>query len=385
MILNNSKKIIFFICILCLFLFFTSVFPCNVPVFRYALERWQADCYEVFIFHKGRMNPESESIVNWLKLSSVSEIPYSNYKVNIIDLDNKLEGPLKDIWESLDSPKLPCMVVINPSSLYIGGNVWSVPLTEETARALIQSPVRQEIAKRIIDGETAVWILLESGDREKDNAAADMLQTQLDKLENSLELPVIQNDYSFNDFVAVNENGPELRIDFSIIRLSRTESAESQFIEMLMNSEPGLFEYASLPMVFPVLGRGRALYSLIGDGINERNIHRACEFIIGPCSCIIKAQNPGVDILMLMDWDAGIRQRWVEDVELPPLTGLSELAHIAAADEASEDFTKQPEIDAPRGHLLRNILLILGIVVMITIILSLRYLRSTNDDLRMRK
>ena len=26
---------------------------CSVPVFRYALERWQADPYEVFVFHRG--------------------------------------------------------------------------------------------------------------------------------------------------------------------------------------------------------------------------------------------------------------------------------------------------------------------------------------------
>ena len=385
MIINNSKKIIFFVCILCLFLFFTSVFPCNVPVFRYALERWHADNYDVFVFHKGQLSPESESIVNWLKESSSSKIPYSNYNVKTFDTGTRLEEPVKNIWESLDSPELPCMVVLNPGSFYMGGSVWSVPLTAETARTLIQSPVRQEIAKRIIDGESAVWILLESGDREKDNAAADILQTQLDKLENTLKLPVIQDDYNFNDFVAINENGPELRIDFSIIRLSRTESAEAQFIEMLMNSEPDLFDYVSFPMIFPVFGRGRALYSLIGGGINERNIYKACEFIIGPCSCVIKAQNPGVDILMMTDWDAGIRQRWVEDVELPPLTGVSELAHITAAFEVSEDIIKQSEINVPQTHLLRNILLILGIAVVITVILSMRYLRSTNDDLRMKK
>ena len=30
---------------------------CQIPVFRYALERWQATPYEVVIFHRGPLSP----------------------------------------------------------------------------------------------------------------------------------------------------------------------------------------------------------------------------------------------------------------------------------------------------------------------------------------
>jgi hypothetical protein len=28
---------------------------CNIPVFRYALERWRADSYEAVLFYRGRL------------------------------------------------------------------------------------------------------------------------------------------------------------------------------------------------------------------------------------------------------------------------------------------------------------------------------------------
>ena len=35
---------------------------CNVPVFRYALERWQNDLYHVVVFHKGELAGEDKPI-----------------------------------------------------------------------------------------------------------------------------------------------------------------------------------------------------------------------------------------------------------------------------------------------------------------------------------
>ncbi|GAI92241.1 unnamed protein product, partial [marine sediment metagenome] len=192
----------------------------------------------MFIFHHGPLSAEDKLIINWLKESSNSKIPYSNYNVHIFDLSTKLEGYIRDIWDSLDSPELPCMAVFYLNSFLYGENIWYGRLTEKDVKKLIKSPVRTEIARRILNGESAVWIFLESGDTEKDNAAADILQTQLKRLENSLKLPIISSDDIFKDFVNLNENGPELLVAFSVIRLSRSDPAESHFINMLMKSEP---------------------------------------------------------------------------------------------------------------------------------------------------
>ena len=377
--INKTKIIVLYVLIIGFSLFSNPAYACNVPVFRYALERWFADCYEVFIFYRGSLTSEDKQIVDIFQQSSNSQIEYSNYKVNTVDLETQLEGGIKNMWEFLDPPVIPYMVVFYPRSFWIKHPVWHGRLTAESVKRLIASPVRSEIAKRILDGESAVWILLESGDSKKDNSAAGLLQTQLDKLNNSLTLPVIIDDGTFNDTVILNENGPELKIKFSMIRLSRENSDEYHLINMLMNSEQDLFEYLSYPMAFPVYGRGRILYTLIGEGINERNIQNACEFIVGPCSCIIKDQNPGVDILMVTDWNAGLEGRWIKDVKLPTLFGLSELANLTSADEHSEMNIKKIEVDESANRFIRNLLVTFGIIIITVIIISFRLKWSKNE------
>ncbi len=74
---------------------------------------------------------------------------------------------------------------------------------------------------------------------------------------------------------------------------------------MLLGSEPDLNEL-SQPMAFPVLGRGRVLYALVGRGISREMIGVASTFMVGPCSCQVKDQNPGFDLLLQFDWNARV-------------------------------------------------------------------------------
>ena len=43
---------------------------CNVPVFRYALERWPADPYEVFVLHEGALDAEAQQQLQQLRMAS---------------------------------------------------------------------------------------------------------------------------------------------------------------------------------------------------------------------------------------------------------------------------------------------------------------------------
>ena len=49
-----------------------------------------------------------------------------------------------------------------------------------------------------------------------------------------------------------------------------------------------------------------ALPPLIGKGINARMIDQIAGFVTGACSCQVKAQNPGTDLLIQKDWDAAV-------------------------------------------------------------------------------
>ena len=46
-------------------------------------------------------------------------------------------------------------------------------------------------------------------------------------------------------------------------------------------------------------------------------------FLTGGCQCTVKAQNPGVDLIMNVDWDKLVVPSETIDEELPPLAGFS--------------------------------------------------------------
>jgi hypothetical protein len=82
-------------------------------------------------------------------------------------------------------------------------------------------------------------------------------------------------------------------------------------------------KYDGEPIAFPLFGRCRLLYALVGEGIIEGTVLEACTFLIGPCTCEVKAQNEnGVDLLTSVDWDSLVEPAVEIDKELPPLLGL---------------------------------------------------------------
>ena len=143
----------------------------------------------------------------------------------------------------------------------------------------------------------------------------------------------------------------ELNISFSSICISRDDANEDIFLNQLLGMESDLRELRE-PIAFPIFGRGRALYALAGQGINVDNISDAAAFLIGPCSCQVKDQNPGVDVLMAVDWDRLVQPEIDLEQELPPLSGFLAPAVADADIDIADDKTAQEanadvSLDAP--------------------------------------
>lgn len=138
----------------------------------------------------------------------------------------------------------------------------------------------------------------------------------------------------------------DLKLAFSMVRLSRTDPEEEVFARMLLGSEEDLRDTKE-PMAFPIFGRGRALFGLVGKGINSETIEEACSFLIGPCSCVVKEMNPGLDLLMTADWDGAVAAQSAPR-ELPELTGLDginvqpEAAATAQSGQSQKSPSNQP-------------------------------------------
>src|SRR5262249_1058138 len=271
---------------------------CNIPVFRYALERWRADSYEIVIFHHGPLAAPDQIVIDTLRKGCKGGQGGANYTIALADRAETLPKPHRQRWKAPAEPPRPWMVVRYPGSKDDEPAAWAGRLSAEAGQALVDSPARRELARRLLRGDSAVWLVLASGDQQADSVAEESLKTELAKLEKSLQLPE----------AAGEGRGPlladvPLRIAFSALRVPRDDPAEKQFVAMLLGLDPDL-ALEKGPVVFPVFGRGRVLAGLAGKDLVADVYLDAATFLCGACSCQVKAANPGIDLLMATDWDA---------------------------------------------------------------------------------
>ncbi len=300
---------------------------CSVPVFRYAIEHWNPDGYVVRVFYKGELSAEQNQWLNQLRGNDSSESK-PNINLLLVNLDQPLEGDSAEVWKSHPSDALPAMIVQMPVSAPARATpIWQGELTAMGVQQLIRSPMRSEIEKRLLDGDSVVWVQLDSGQSEKDNLAFEVLKKELQRLEKEIELPKIEEA----DLPSLSVAPAELKIRFSALRVAANDLKENTLREMLLSVEADLRDESvrNLTMAFPVFGRGRALYALTGEGINASTIEDACRFLTGACQCTVKAENPGVDLLLSANWSSLVTVSQPKEVDVD-LVGLGIASSIPA-------------------------------------------------------
>lgn len=324
--------------ILIVALFSATALACSVPVFRYAIEHWRPDAYRVFVYHDQDLSSDDQQLLDRIKREAKAG---ANIQVEAIDLRKPIEPIDKSRWESRSDKSLPQMIVQLPAG--IGGGEAPVAASnwnETEVNRLINSPQRTDIGQRLVAGEV-VWVFLESEDSQENDRLYQLLTEQLAIQQETLELPEIDDA----DLSELSADPDSLEIKFSTLRVSRSDVAEKWFIEMLLSIEPDLRdeELVNQAMVFPVFGRGRALYALVGEGINVDMIQQAATFLTGACQCTVKAENPGVDLLIPMQWDNLIKVTEPIEVSLP-LVGLG--GGLTMADKTQTPSSSNTEPDS---------------------------------------
>ncbi len=292
---------------------------CPIPVYRYALEFWEADPYIVEVFHRGPLSEGHMLLADKLSAASRGDGVKANLQFRLIDTRNSADEVALGYIKRVSPPEFPWVVVRYPRVSGINEPLWSGPLTAGNVDMLLHSPGRALIGEKLAAGTTSVWVFVESGDRRRDREALSLTRSVLDRLEQTLVLPELELWLDTRSG-PVPEDMPQ--VSFEIVTLSPADHREKYLIDMLMGSEEDLREFEGEPFLFPVYGRGIALWAIVGAGINEWNIREAAEFLTGPCSCQAKLLNPGVDLLMAMDWDASVQK--IADISLAnPLSGMA--------------------------------------------------------------
>jgi hypothetical protein len=259
-----------------------SACACSLPVFRFALDRWPADPFRLVVSEQDAKEP---AVTKFLRNFGADS------GLNL-EIQRSAEGPSR-----LFRP---------PQGNAAETTVWQGTVTERWLQSLGEPAAGAEIVRRLLAGDSAVWVLVESGDAAADNAAAASLEKRLAYLQQAIEIPPADP----NDLSSRPGPGPKLAVRFSLLRLRAAdvskEDAESLFRATLAGPQSGLAA-TNHPWFAAVFGRGRVLGAWPAADFGTEQIDEICIFLSGACSCQVKRQNPGWDLLLKVDWEERLR------------------------------------------------------------------------------
>jgi len=309
---------------------------CDTPVYRYAMYNWAPSPYRVYYLCRGEPDKKDAEVNRLLaEQSSVAQSPVAqppvaqspsavqsnvqpasaNLVLETVDVTKKdeveqLPEAVKTAWEKDAGGKLPIHLVFTSW----GDLVSAERLDVAAVRPLVESPVRKQIAQLLEKRHAAVFLLFEGKDPAANAQAAKVAREVIARAAKGQFAVEPAGDSAAAPAAAAGA-GPTAgaedaaptrpqRLQIGLVKLQRADPAEKWLVQSLVTVERDLPEVAGLPMVFPVFGRGRVLAPCIGKGITPENLGRQLELLAGPCSCTVRAQNPGVDLLFRWDWDA---------------------------------------------------------------------------------
>ena len=332
----------------------SPVAGCNTPVFRYAMYNWQTAPYIVFYFYEGEI-PESDQAIHKTMADLTEEWPpEANIRIEPIDVSDQakldmLPDFVVEAWKSHENGKTPAYVIFSP----LRAHIYTGSLDAESVAKLIDSPARQRLGQLLEQGNAAVMILLTCADEEK-NKKAEQALAELRRMAKEgeipleLELPPMglpgKEEQEGTDEEAAKSNN----LGIAVLKVDRNDPAEEFFVRMLMTIEDDLGDFTDQPMIFAGYGRGRALKPYIGKGISAENLVGVVTFLAGACSCMVKDQNPGADLLVKWNWEATADKMAQNDASLDyGEAGYSEYPAEPVAEETVEAEESMDDAASP--------------------------------------
>ncbi|MEJ6569949.1 MAG: hypothetical protein QNK83_11970 [Akkermansiaceae bacterium] len=296
--------------LLLFFLLTLQSFACQVPVFRYALERWQADSFRLQLITTEEAPPQLTKLPQHL-----------NLEFEVINLE-KLTPHQKLAIVGLEKITQFPTYLLHPPESWPNSDPLVFQGTESSLKNILDSPLRQRIKNDLLEGESTVWVLVEGSDAAANEATFKQLEESLAKAQSQITIPdgVIQADQvgKVGDDISLDDvlrSTIPLKISFKIERIKGTDPAEQTFLKILTANRPSPSDE---PLVVPIFGRGRTPGPLLGSSITPKATLDACEYLCGACSCQVKSGNPGYDLLFLANWQENLQSGLVViDKQLP--------------------------------------------------------------------
>ena len=248
---------------------------CTIPVFRFALDRWEADKFHLVLPQAVAKEPAIQDLLRPLR---------ANGKANL------------DFATATDSAQPDTVLRYSRAS---DKQVWSGKLDAATLSAVLDSPARKKLMQQILAGDSIIWLIADSGSP-LDTAEVERIEKRLKFLEQVASLP-IQDP---NDPDSQLGPGPPLKLKFTTLRLRLDDPAERMLLHMLTGPKSTFDPTTSFAAA--VFGRGRVLGAWPLTILDDASLEDACMFLVGRCGCRLKNENPGWDILLNLDWEKAL-------------------------------------------------------------------------------
>jgi hypothetical protein len=220
-------------------------------------------------------------VSEWVLLNSPAD-RYTLVCYHNEPLTEDLKKQNKEISENISSANIQFKTAMRKDvrktyyELYYKGRLFSRYDNPALLKNLTESPLREKVAAELMAGKLCVMVYLKTDIKEKDEKGLIALEKTI-------------GSSPFGKII-------------TIIELSRNSIDEGHFASLLLNVEDDLRTIHE-PMLFGVFGRFKALEPLVGKGISEENINLMIDYLTAECSCLIKDDLPGTDILFTDAWE----------------------------------------------------------------------------------
>lgn len=268
-----------------IFLAGVRALACTVPVFRYALERWEPDPHLVRVLG---VRPDGD---------------FTGMSMSDANLFLVHDGESAESGTRL-------VVSFEDDTVW-----WEGPYTPGILDKLSDSPVRRDIARRLLSGASTVFVYVGGEDDTADAARVEWLRGQLETLQSSIQLPE-QEEILYDEWDPRGRfvTSIPLKVEFGLLHLRRDDAEEHMLIRQLTSVLlPGAEREEGGPVLAAIFGQGRAIVLPVSM-MQEEILTDLTFFLTGPCSCQVKSLNPGHDLLMTAAWAEAVA-RWPDEAD----------------------------------------------------------------------
>lgn len=352
---------------------------CQVPVFRYALERWESDKYQLFLVTPETLDHAQTELVTEFN----HKLAHTNLDLKVLNVGKLSENQLWQLPAIDTSVKEPQLALYYPETSPHKKPIITLPLSSANLELLIESPARRATVNHLLNGSSCVWLVVHHGDPTTAEKTRSQLDGYLRKIEKSITIPEgiigtnerhkITEDTDLED---VLRSEIPLKIAFTSQLVDRSNPEEAAFIATLIEASPPEVKNSRETLIIPVFGRGRQLPPMPASKLDYAPILNGCQYLCGACSCQVKEQNPGSDLLIHENWPSHLTTGLaVVDKALPPLEGVGELTQDPIESPASPDISKnepsptheKPSLFSTIPMVIGTLVIVLGVITVLTL------------------